>query len=189
MLTKDTKKGMWLLQCETSMKYLISAMLLLFVSCAGMKNFDRPVPRADEEGTYITVRDGTKLFVHHHLPNEESSSTIYILSGITGINHNAEKEVIDALADRRNRVVVIHPRGTGYSVGRRGDIANFSDFIRDYIEIVSLDSRSVGKGHKIPLYGHSMSCAVALLVAEGLQKVDGIILVNPPSKMMIMLSA
>ena len=165
------------------MKYLFSAMLLSLVSCAGMKNFDRPVPKADEEGTFVTVRDGTKLFLHPHLPKEVSSSTIYILSGITGINHNAEKDVIEALADRKNRVVVIHPRGTGYSEGKRGDISNFSDFTSDYIEIISRDSRSVGKDHRIVLYGHSMSCAAALVVAEGLQKVDGIILVNPSYKM------
>lgn len=171
------------LRCEKKMKYLFSAMLLSLVSCAGMKNFDRPVPKADEEGTFVTVRDGTELFLHRHLPKEVSSSTIYILSGITGINHNAEKDVIEALAGRKNRVVVIHPRGTGYSEGKRGDISNFSDFISDYIEIISIDSHSVGIDRKIVLYGHSMSSAVALLVAEGLQKVDGIILVNPSYKM------
>ncbi|MDP2885505.1 MAG: alpha/beta fold hydrolase [Ignavibacteria bacterium] len=165
------------------MKYLFSAMLLLLVSCAGMKNSDRPVPKADEEGTFVTVRDGTKLLLYQHLPREAPTTTIYILSGITGINHNAERDVIEALAGRKNRVVVIHPRGTGYSEGRRGDISNFSDFIGDYVEVISNDSRSVGKDHKIVLYGHSMSCAVALLVAEGLQKTDGIILVNPSYKM------
>ncbi len=36
---------------------------------------------------------------------------------------------------------------------------------------------------KIILFGHSMSCAIALKVAGELQKTDGLILVNPPYKL------
>jgi alpha-beta hydrolase superfamily lysophospholipase len=164
------------------MKYLFSLMLLSLVSCAGMKNFDRPVPTADDKGTFVTVRDGTEIFVFDKQPAGQSRTTIYVLSGITGINHHAEKDVIEALSGTTIRVVVIHTRGTGYSEGARGDIANFSDFIDDYVEVISHDSVSEKSNQKVVLYGHSMSTAVALTVAEHLHRIDGIILVNPPYK-------
>jgi alpha-beta hydrolase superfamily lysophospholipase len=107
----------------------------------------------------------------------------FLISGITGINHHAEKDIIEQLGITENRVVVIHPRGTGYSDGVRGDISNFSDFsdfINDYIEIITRDKDYRSKQHKILLFGHSMSTAVLLAVADKLENVSGAILVNPP---------
>ena len=78
---------------------------------------------------------------------------------------------------------MIHPRGTGYSEGKRGDNPDLSDFIGDYIEIIKGDKYYQDSNHKIILFGHSMSCAIALKVAGELQKTDGIILVNPPYKL------
>ena len=102
-------------------------LLIIFTtglrSCERMKNFDRPLPADESEGIFHTVSDGTKIFVHTYIPKDEVSATVFILSGITGINHNSEKDIIEALSGGNNRVVVIHPRGTGYSEGKRGDIS------------------------------------------------------------------
>lgn len=148
-----------------------------------MKNLERPIPKDNEEGSFITVKDGTKIFVYEYVPKNEYKSTIFIISGITGINHKSDKDIIEKLSNNKNRVVVIHPRGTGYSEGKRGDISDFSDFIGDYVEIIKGDkSYQDSKGKRI-LYGHSMSCAVALVVADKLQKIDGLILINPPYKL------
>jgi alpha-beta hydrolase superfamily lysophospholipase len=87
------------------------------------------------------------------------------------------------LSNNENRVVVIHPRGTGYSEGKRGDNSDLSDIIGDYTEIIKSDKFYNESNRKIILFGHSMSCAIALKVAGELQKTDGIILVNPPYKL------
>ncbi len=145
-----------------------------------MMNPDRQSPASDAEGYFLTVRDGSKIFVSEHSPAGGSKNTIYIFSGITGINHNNEKDIIGLLSNSENRVVVIHPRGTGYSEGIRGD-TDPAAIIADYSEIISRDS-SYSSGN-ILLYGHSMSCAFALEVAGKVPEVDGVILVNPPYKL------
>lgn len=160
---------------------LLLIVTIFFNSCSSRKDFDYPHPLIENEGMFDTVHDGTKIFVYNHLPKENSSKTIYILSGITGINHNKEKDIIELLSNNKNRIVVIHPRGTGFSEGKRGDIDDFSTFINDYTEIINNDI-TPSKGNKVILYGHSMSCAVALHVAEKLKKIDGLILINPPYK-------
>ena len=147
-----------------------------------MKNHVRQSPDNDEEGYFLTVRDGLKIFVSEHIPAGGSKNTIYIISGVTGINHNNEKEIITLLSNSENRVVVIHPRGTGYSDGDRGD-TDPGDIIEDYCEIIRNDSAYLSCSKKIFLFGHSMSCAFALEVAVILTGIDGIILVNPPYKL------
>ncbi len=170
---------------DITMKYLLSLFLILLTSCASMKNFDRPVKPENEEGKFHSVRDGLKIFIYQKDPQIKAKTSIYIITGITGINHKNEKDIIDLLNAEKNRVVVIHPRGTGYSEGTRGDIENFKDFIDDYIEIISKDLKNYPKDHKVILYGHSMSCAIALDIAESVSGINGIILVNPPYKMKV----
>lgn len=171
-----------LLDGNVEMKYLFLLVFIIFTSCASMKNLEKPQPD-NKEGVFYTVRDGTQLFVYSKLPLKESNTIIYVISGITGINHKVEKDIIELLSAGKNRVVVIHPRGTGYSEGKRGDISKFKDFINDYVEIIADDLKSLPANHKIILYGHSISTAISLMVADSLPKIDGIILVNPPYKM------
>ena len=44
------------------------SILLMLISCRGMKNPDRPLPKEYEEGSFITVRDGLKIFVYEFVP-------------------------------------------------------------------------------------------------------------------------
>jgi alpha-beta hydrolase superfamily lysophospholipase len=159
------------------------SVFLLLNYCTGMKNPDRPIPDEKEAGTFITVRDGIKIFVYEFVPISDFKNTIYIISGITGINHKNEKDIIHLLSNNENRVIVIHPRGTGYSEGKRGDNSDLSDFIRDYAEIIKSDKYYQDGTRKIILFGHSMSCAIAIKVADEIEKTDGLILVNPPYKL------
>ncbi|NTW32553.1 MAG: alpha/beta hydrolase [Bacteroidetes bacterium] len=145
-----------------------------------MKNFTKPELIDKNEGYFFKVKDGLRLFIYDYRPKENYNSTIFIISGITGINHNNEKDIIELLSDNKNRVVVIHPRGTGYSEGRRGDISNFKSFINDYSEIITNDRDYCSKEHKVFLFGHSMSTSVLLAVADNLSNLSGAILVNPP---------
>jgi alpha-beta hydrolase superfamily lysophospholipase len=145
-----------------------------------MKNVDTPVIKDKNEGIFFTVKDGHRLFVYDYYPIHDYLSTIFIISGITGINHNKEKDIIDLLSNNENRVVVIHPRGTGYSDGVRGDIIHFNKFMYDFSEIIMHDEDYNSKKHKIFLFGHSMSTSVLLAAAEHLSNIAGAILINPP---------
>ncbi len=160
-------------------KYMLFSFVTL-LSCSPMKNLERPDVSSVNDGYFFLTNNGCKLYVYDHQPIENYLSTIFVISGITGINHHAEKDVIEQLSNYKNRIVVMHPRGTGYSEGKRGDISDFSDFTDDYIELIKCDKDYHSKQHKILLFGHSMSTAVLLAVAEKTENVAGAILVNPP---------
>jgi lysophospholipase len=163
------------------MRYLLMIVALFtFLSCTAEENPSKPELIDKSEGHFFKVRDGLRLFLYDYVPVDNYNSTIFIISGITGINHNREKDLIDLLSNNENRVVVIHPRGTGYSDGTRGDISNFDDFIKDFSEIIRKDNDYGSKIHKVFLFGHSMSTAVLLAAAANLQNIAGAILVNPP---------
>lgn len=165
------------------MKLVLLNMLivcLLQISCTQMNNFDRPKSPIDKEGYFYKTLNGCELYIYNYIPTDKYKSTIFIISGITGINHLSEKDIIEQLSDNSNRVVVIHPRGTGYSEGVRGDITDFSVFINDYVEIIKNDKYCHSSNHKIILFGHSMSTAILLAVADKIVNVGGAILVNPP---------
>ncbi|MBX9781736.1 MAG: lysophospholipase [Chitinophagaceae bacterium] len=147
-----------------------------------MKNLTKPEIVSGNEGYFYTVADGSRLFIYDYQSVKDYHTAIFIIAGITGINHNTEKDIIDILSNNENRVVIIHPRGTGYSEGKLGDIKTIDVFINDFIEIISNDKDYNSKQHKMFLYGHSMSTAVLLAVADKLENINGAILVNPPLK-------
>jgi len=145
-----------------------------------MKDFDSSISPAGNEGYFFRTSNGCKLFIYDYKPLENYHLTIFLISGITGINHNVEKDIIEQLSNNKHRVVVIHPRGTGYSEGKRGDISDFSNFINDFVEIVKNDKDYDSKKHKILFFGHSMSTSILLAVASKIKNIRGVILVNPP---------
>jgi alpha-beta hydrolase superfamily lysophospholipase len=134
----------------------------------------------DEDGAYFRTTDGTRLYVYQTALPEQSDVSIYVISGITGINHKRDRDLVDALSGGRHRVIFIHPYGTGYSDGLRGDIDDFSKFIKGQAEFISNDLKNAPLNRKIVLFGHSMAASIALKIAASLKHVDGMILVNPP---------
>lgn len=154
---------------------------VLFNGCTGLTNVEKPQRDSSEPGYFFSANDGSRIFVYAYDPPVPAQANVYVLSGITGINHRSEQDIIRSLSAGKNRVVVIHPRGTGYSDGKRGDIDDYSKILNDYAAVISADLREPKQ--KIFLYGHSMSTAIALEVASKLGRVTGIILINPPWKM------
>ncbi len=155
------------------------AFMVILRSCGGMKNPPQPVAPADAHGRFQSMPDGTRIFVYAYSPDKNSHRTIYILAGITGINHLREMDMIRALSGGENRIVVIHPRGTGYSDGPRGDVGNFNEILADYLAVINHDD----KGGKRFLFGHSMSTAMAVAIAGRVRDLAGIVLVNPPIRL------
>lgn len=167
-------------QAPCIIKFFI--FVLLITSCNRVENSVRPAPVNEKGGYFFNARDGSKIFIREYNPGGIPAGTIYIMSGITGINHKSEEDIINILSHNKNRVIVVHPRGTGYSEGERGD-TDPNDIIEDYCEIIRNDSAYLSGSKKIFLFGHSMSCAFALEVAVKLPGLDGLILVNPPYKL------
>lgn len=149
-------------------------------SCTNLINLDKPNPQTADEGIFYKTKDSTNIFVYT-FGEGKSNCSIYVITGYTGINHNSEMAVLSSLSDNNaNRVIVIHPRGTGYSDGKRGDVAHYNDFINDYSEIINWDIENRKSKDKVILYGHSISTAMCLVIEKKLIKTDGIILINPP---------
>lgn len=135
---------------------------------------------AREKSWFYKTTDGLRLFVYEYIPRNAGKASVFIIPGITGINHHAEENIITLLSNAQNRVVVLHPRGTGFSEGVRGDIDSISRFIQDYAGFISTDKDYIKINHPVFLFGHSMSCAVVLAVAEKLENIAGTIIINPP---------
>lgn len=82
------------------MRHILTLLiLLLFYSCTSMKNFNKPEIIDKSEGHFFKVRDGLQLFIYDYIPIENYNSTIFIISGITGINHKSEKDIIELLSN------------------------------------------------------------------------------------------
>ena len=166
-------------------QYIFYAAILsvfVFSSCVTERNPEKPLPPSAEEGAFYLTEDNLSLFYYSFEP-EEPNGTIYIISGYTGINHNSESDVIEILSNNnKNRVVVLHPRGTGYSDGERGDVRDYERFINDFVEFITWDNKLHNSG-KVILYGHSISTAMSLAINDRLSFVDGLIMVNPPFRM------
>ena len=141
-----------------------------------MKNPAGPTIPQDHQGRFFTASDGTRIFLYDHQPADLYRATIFLIAGITGINHHGEKDLIDLLSNGQHRVVVIHPRGTGYSEGKRGALSRFDLLLDDLVEIITDDEDQ----QAVFLFGHSMSCAVLTAIAGQLEGIRGAILVNPP---------
>jgi alpha-beta hydrolase superfamily lysophospholipase len=158
---------------------VLAIFAFLLRSCGALKNPQRPAAPADANGAFRTMADGTRIFVFAYSPNANHQRTVYILSGITGINHLREMDLVRALGGEENRVVVIHPRGTGYSDGRRGDVGDFDKILADYLAVINRDE---GSGKRF-LFGHSMSTAMAVTIAGQVSDLAGTVLVNPPIRL------
>lgn len=158
--------------------FLVSLAIVTFLlrSCAGLKNPPQPAAPVDANGAFQTMADNTRIFVYTYSPNASQQRTVYVLSGITGISHWHEMDLVRALAGAENRVVIIHPRGTGYSDGPRGDVRDFDKILADYLAVINHDE---GSGKRF-LFGHSMSTAMAVAIAGRVRDLAGIVLVNPP---------
>lgn len=91
--------------------------------------------------------------------------------------------LVAALGDAGFAASVLHPRGTGYSSGLRGDLDDYQLFLADHRQ--SLEAvRSRFPGKPVFLMGHSAGAAFALeLAATAKAPLAGLVLVNPAYKL------
>lgn len=155
-----------------------TAILLLCITGIGSNAGSSLLP--DTNSGCFTSQDGLTLYYSRYLPYAIRGVVVYV-TGITGLDSGVQTEFIDSLLAIGIGVYFLHPRGTGFSQGRRGD-ENIERFLSDYQDFA--DTLSVWHP-EVPLFlfGHSMSGAFAIeIAARNSSTYAGIIAVNPAYK-------
>ena len=135
-----------------------------------------PAPSSGFDHAWHYASDGTRLCERVYLPAGRRRGIVLYVAGITGVGQDEQPEFVAALVGRGFEVRYLHPRGTGYSEGPRGDIANLDRYLEDYSEY----ARTVAPaGTPLVVVGHSMGGVFALRVAASLPNTAGLVLINP----------
>ena len=132
-----------------------------------------PASRAE----WLTCADGQRLFCWWLCPAHPRGVVWYVL-GLEGGDAPPYPRLSKALLDAGFAVALVHPRGTGHSPGRRGDVDDLGRLLGDCRCFrAEID-------HRFPdvpvfLVGHSAGAAFAAEVAAtGTAAVAGVVLVN-----------
>ncbi|MGB7217449.1 MAG: alpha/beta fold hydrolase [Vicinamibacterales bacterium] len=137
-----------------------------------------PLPPPAADASWLTGAGGVRLYASARLPGVESVGVIYFVLG----PEIGSAELYPRFADAARRAgfvtAVLHPRGTGYSDGLRGDIDDYELFLGDVEQgLECLRQRFPTK--PIFLFGHSAGAALALELAARSSRIAGLIVVNP----------
>jgi alpha-beta hydrolase superfamily lysophospholipase len=136
----------------------------------------RPAAPSGQGHGWYDASDGTRLYERIFAPALPRRGVVLDVSGITGPGGDERPALVSALVSRGIEVRVPHPRGTGYSGGTRGDIADLSRYLEDYREHALAIAPS---GTPLVILGHSMGGVFALRVTANLPRVSGLVLINP----------
>jgi alpha-beta hydrolase superfamily lysophospholipase len=135
-----------------------------------------PVPSPGLGRGFHSASDGTRLYEQVYRTAGPRRGMVLYVAGVTGMGADEQPELVGAMVGRGFEVRFLHPRGTGYSDGPRGDIADLDRYLEDYREY----ARSVAPaGTPVVVMGHSMGGVFALRVAAGLPQTAGLVLINP----------
>ncbi len=135
-----------------------------------------PIPPSGPRHGWRYASDGTRLYEAVYPSAGPRRGMVLYVAGITGLGGNEQPELVAALVGRGFELRFLHPRGTGYSDGARGDIEDLDRYLEDYREY----ARAVAPaGTPVVIVGHSMGGVFALRVAAGLPQTAGLVLVNP----------
>lgn len=135
-----------------------------------------PAPPSGPGHAWRAASDGTRLCERVHPATGPRRGVVLYVAGITGLGGDEQPEFVGALTGRGFDVRFLHPRGTGYSDGPRGDVGDLDRVLEDYREW----ARAVAPaGTPVVVVGHSLGGVFALRVAAGLPQAAGLVLVNP----------
>jgi alpha-beta hydrolase superfamily lysophospholipase len=135
-----------------------------------------PTPSSGPGHGWRHASDGTRLYERVYGTAGARRGIVLYVAGITGLGGDEQPEFVAALVNRGFEVRFLHPRGTGYSDGLRGDIADLDRYLEDYREYARA---VVPEGTPVVVVGHSIGGVFALRVAAGLPQTTGLVLINP----------
>jgi alpha-beta hydrolase superfamily lysophospholipase len=158
------------------------AMGVLAAGCASYPLMTAPPVAPPASAVFIPGADGAQLYTMIEGDPEPRGVVWYVL-GPEISSAPLYPAFTRALHQAGFATAVLHPRGTGYSSGVRGDIEDYALFLSDYQAFFArLRERFAGK--PLFLMGHSAGAAFALHVAAGARgALAGVVLVNPAYKL------
>lgn len=158
------------------------AMGLLSAGCTSHPRMTRPAVTPPASAVYMAGAGGEQLYTLIE-GNPEPRAVVWYVLGPEIASTPLYPDFTRALHQAGFATAMLHPRGTGYSSGIRGDIDDYALFLGDYQAFLTrLRERFAGK--PLFLLGHSAGAAFALHVAAGSRgALAGVILVNPAYKL------
>lgn len=155
----------------------IALALLLATGCASFPRVMRPPLAPPAGATFRTSDDSLRLFTS--LEGRGERGVVWFVLGPEISAAPLYPRLTAALHDAGFATAVLHPRGTGYSDGLRGDVDDYSKFLGDYRQFLTVLSEHF-EGRAVFLFGHSAGAAFALeLSAHSPRPLAGVVLVNP----------
>lgn len=155
---------------------------LLAAGCTAYPRMTRPPVPPPASAVYMSGAGGEQLYTSIEGDPEPRGVVWYVL-GPEIASTPLYPGFTRALHQAGFATAILHPRGTGYSSGLRGDIKDYALFLSDYQEfLLRLGERFAGK--PLFLLGHSAGAAFALhIAATSKRALAGVILVNPAYKL------
>jgi acylglycerol lipase len=165
-------------------------MMVAFLSLScllGCASFERttklPIEPPRDGATWIQGTGGLRLYFSVKVPAGEPWGVLYFVSGPSIAAAEPYPKFTAALLASGIATAVLHPRGTGFSDGARGDIDDYRLFLDD-LRLGLERVRKAFPGKAVFLLGHSAGGALALeLAAKAAPPLAGVILVNPAYKL------
>jgi len=152
---------------------------MLFACSLSQLMVKPPFSPKERNPHYFLSRDRLRLYYKKFVPKKEIRGIVIVTAGIGGIREGDYNKLGEFLSGEGFALYILHPRGTGYSEGKRGDISDFDLLLKDFRDFV----RKIEEKHpKKPLFlfGHSLGGAIAIQLGADLgREIAGIILINP----------
>lgn len=134
--------------------------------------------------TWRITADGVRLYTSIRLPAGEPVGIVYLVLGPECGAAPPYPALTAALLEAGFAVALLHPRGTGRSDGRRGDVDDVARFVDDH-RLGLADLRARFGARPLFLLGQSVGAAYALeLAAHTDVPPSGLVLVNPAYKLL-----
>lgn len=136
-----------------------------------------PPPRAG--ASWLPGAGGPRLFFSARVPAGEPWAVLHAVPGPEIGAAEPYPAFAAALLAAGIATTILHPRGTGWSDGVRGDVEDF-DLILGDLRLGLEHARRAFPGKAVFLLGHSAGAALALQVAaRSVEPLAGLVLVNP----------
>lgn len=152
---------------------------LLASACASWPRVSTPPLPPPAGAEFLGTSDGLRLYSAVQGPG--ARGVVWFVMGAEISAAPPYPALTRALHEAGFATAVVHPRGTGFSDGLRGDVDDYARFLGDYCAFLAVLQ---GRFERVFLVGHSAGAAFALEVAVAPQKpLAGLVLVNPAWKL------
>lgn len=162
--------------------WVATMLALLAAACTSHPRRSEPPLPPPRDAEFLPGDGGERLYIA--IAGAESARAVvwYVVGSEVG-SGALYPQLSQALHQAGIATAVLHPRGTGYSSGLRGDVADYRRVLGDY-DAFHRHLQDRFRGRPLFLLGHSAGAAFALHVAaEAHAGIAGLVLVNPAYKL------